>query len=168
MNGYLFPKENIRVLTQIILQVISKGKLSPLARNIASIGKGTTKNLMVLETVEGYALLLENVLKLPSEVAPPKAVTELPPKLKKEWRWHLFEAFLNSSYEDRTLRSTNFLKKVEEKWNHTQRDSYGPIATTDESFSYVIWEEEKNNAILNTRKRREEEEVRVMVGNNTL
>ncbi|KAE8685128.1 putative UDP-rhamnose:rhamnosyltransferase 1-like isoform 1 [Hibiscus syriacus] len=72
VNGYIFPKENIRVLTQIILEVIPNGKLSPLARNIASIGRGTVKNLMVPETVEGYAFLLENVLKLPSEVAPPK------------------------------------------------------------------------------------------------
>lgn len=59
MNGFLFPREKIRVLTHIILQLILNGKLSPVARNIASVGKGTARNLMVAETVEGYASLLE-------------------------------------------------------------------------------------------------------------
>ncbi|KAL5792306.1 hypothetical protein ACOSP7_000900 [Xanthoceras sorbifolium] len=160
VNGYLFPKENIRILTQIILQVISKGKLSPLARNIASIGRGTVKNLMVWETIEGYALLLENVLKLPSEVALPKAIKELSPKLKEEWQWHLFETFLNSTYEDRTLRSDRFLNQVEEQWNQTQRESYGTMPATDDSFLYAIWEEEKSTVTFNTRKRKEEEELK--------
>ncbi|KAJ6344063.1 hypothetical protein OIU76_005736 [Salix suchowensis] len=71
VNGYLFPKENLKVLTQIVLQALSKGTLSPSAHNIVSMGKNTAKNFMVLETVEGYATLLENVLELPSEVAPP-------------------------------------------------------------------------------------------------
>ncbi|KAE8708023.1 rRNA-processing protein FCF1-like protein [Hibiscus syriacus] len=84
VNGYIFPKENIKVLTQIIFEVISNGKLSPLARNIASIGRGTVKNLMVQETVEGYAFLLENVLKLPSEVAPPKEFQILN-TLEEQW-----------------------------------------------------------------------------------
>ncbi|KDP28542.1 hypothetical protein JCGZ_14313 [Jatropha curcas] len=160
VNGYLFPKENIRVLTQIILQVISKGKVSPFAHNIASIGKGTAKNLMVAETVEGYASLLENVIKLPSEVAPPKAVVHIPSKFKEQWCWHLFEVFLNSTYEDRTSRSSRFLNMVEEQWNHSQKGSSGSIASNDESFSYEIWKEEKNNLILNARKRREEEELK--------
>ncbi|EEF50609.1 transferase, transferring glycosyl groups, putative [Ricinus communis] len=160
VNGYIFPKENIRVLTQIILQVISKGKLSPLARNIASIGKGTAKNLMVAEAVEGYASLLESIIKLPSEVAPPKAVAQIPPKLKEEWSWHLFEAFLNSTYEDRVLTSSRFLIKVEEQWNHSQREISSSIASNDESFSYDIWEEEKNIQILNAKKRREEQELK--------
>ncbi|CAK7348791.1 unnamed protein product [Dovyalis caffra] len=145
VNGYLFPKENLKVLTQTVLQVISNGTLSPLARNISSMGKSTAKNLMVLETVEGYATLLENVLKLPSEVAPPKAVSEIPPKLKKS---------------DRTLKSSRYLKKVEEQWNHMQRESSGSVAATDDSFSYDIWEEERHILMLNTIKRREEEELK--------
>ncbi|KAH8516887.1 hypothetical protein H0E87_005016 [Populus deltoides] len=160
VNGYLFPKENLKALTQIVLQAISKGTLSPLARNIASIGKSTSKNLMVLETIEGYATLLENVLKLPSEVALPKAVPEIPPKLKKEWCWNLFKAFLNSTHEDVTLKSSRYLNKVEEQWNHEQGESTGSIAATDDSFSYDIWVEEKNILMLNTRKRREEEELK--------
>ncbi|XP_034904882.1 uncharacterized protein [Populus alba] len=160
VNGYLFPKENLKVLTQIVLQAISKGTLSPLARNIASMGKNTAKNLMVLETVEGYATLLENVVELPSEVTPPKAVSEIPPKLKKEWCWNLFKAFMNSTHEDRTLKSSRYLKTVEEQWNFMQKESSGSIAATNDSFSYDIWEEERNIMMLNTRKRREEEELK--------
>ncbi|XP_065859800.1 uncharacterized protein [Euphorbia lathyris] len=160
VNGYLFPKDNTNVLTHIILQVISKGKLSPLARNIASIGKGAAKNLMVAETVEGYASLIESVIKFPSEVALPKAVVEIPSKLKEEWRWHLFEAFLNSSNEDSNSRSSGFLMKVEEQWNHTIRESSGSLASYEESFLYEIWEEEKNNQILLLKKKREEEEIK--------
>nr|KJB24631.1 hypothetical protein B456_004G154300 [Gossypium raimondii] len=157
VNGYIFPKENIKVLTQIILQVISNGKLSPLARNIASIGRETVKNLMVQETVEGYAFLLENVLKLPSEVAPHKAVAELPSKLKEEWRWNLFGYFLNFTLED---RSANFLNKLEEQWNHSRREKFGSLIAVDDSFSYEIWEEEKRTHILDTKRRREEQELK--------
>ncbi|KAK8504158.1 hypothetical protein V6N13_132017 [Hibiscus sabdariffa] len=157
VNGYIFPKENIRVLTQIILQVISNGKLSPLARNIASIGRGTVKNLMVQETVEGYAFLLENVLKLPSEVAPPKVVAELPSKLKEEWQWNLFEDFLNSSFEG---RSSKILNTLEEQWNHSRREKPGSLIAMDDSFSYEIWEEEKKMHILNNKRRREEQELK--------
>ncbi|KAJ6328727.1 hypothetical protein OIU77_010417 [Salix suchowensis] len=160
VNGYLFPKENLKVLTQIVLQAFSKGTLSPSAHNIASMGKNTAKNFMVLETVEGYATLLENVLELPSEVAPPKAISEIPPKLKKEWCWHLFKAFMNPTLEDRTIKSSRYLKTVEEQWNRIQKESSSSIAATDDSFSYDIWEEERNIMMLNTRKRREEEELK--------
>ncbi|KAL5160889.1 hypothetical protein HKD37_07G018293 [Glycine soja] len=68
VNGYLFPKDNIRVLRQILLEVISKGKISPLACNIASIGRSTAKNLMASEAIDGYASLLQNILRLPSEL----------------------------------------------------------------------------------------------------
>ncbi|XP_057462590.1 uncharacterized protein LOC130752763 isoform X4 [Actinidia eriantha] len=154
VNGYLFPKENIRVLTQTILEVVSNGKLSPLARNIASIGKRTAKNLLVLEAIEGYASLVENVLKLPSEVKTSKAVTEIPSKLKEEWQWQLFESVSDSTYANRTLRSHKFFEEIEKMWNRTQTQSYGAV---DETFLYSIWEEENFIEMANTRKRREEE-----------
>ncbi|TYJ08892.1 hypothetical protein E1A91_A11G103400v1 [Gossypium mustelinum] len=157
VNGYLFPKENISVLTQIILQMISKGKLSPLALNIASIGRGTVKNMMVQETIEGYAMLLENVLKFPSEVAPPKAVIELPSKLKEEWQWNLFVNLQNSTLED---KSSKFLNNLEEQWNHSQRKKFGSPVAMNDSFSYEIWEEEKKMHIFYTKRRREEQELK--------
>ncbi|KAL6311540.1 hypothetical protein AAG906_005020 [Vitis piasezkii] len=159
VNGYLFPKEKISVLTQVILQMISEGKLSPLVHNIASLGKSTAKNLMVMETVEGYASLLENLLKFPSEVASPKAVTEIPPKLKEEWQWNLFAASGHSTYTNRTSRSHRFLDKFEEQWSQSQTGGSGSV-TTDESFPYSIWEEEKLIGIANAKKRREEDENR--------
>lgn len=164
MNGYLFPKEDIRVLSQIVMQVISKGKLSPLARNVASIGRDTAKNLMVLETIEGYAFLLENVLKLPSEAVPPKDIAEIPLNLKEKWQWHLFEGVLNLTYSNRTLRSSKFLDNLEEQWNHTQGRRSGSITAVNDSFIYSIWVEEKQIEIANSRKRREEEEVMDIVG----
>ncbi|OAY62221.1 uncharacterized protein LOC110614988 isoform X2 [Manihot esculenta] len=160
VNGFLFPREKIRVLTHIILQLILNGKLSPVARNIASVGKGTARNLMVAETVEGYASLLEKIIRLPSEVALPEAFVEIPSKLKEEWRWHLFGAFSKSAYEERTLRISRSLDKIEEQWNRTQRESSRSITSIDESFLYDIWKEEKDNEILNARKRREEEELK--------
>lgn len=159
MNGYLYPKENIIVLSQIVQQVVSKGKLSPVARNVASIGRGAAKNLMVQESVEGYALLLENVLRLPSEVAPPKSIAEIPLKLKEEWQWHLFEAVSNLKNLSTTLRSGIFLDNFEKQWNQSQRGKVLPITAADNSFIYSIWEEEKQIEIANSRKRREEEEV---------
>ncbi|XP_061997016.1 uncharacterized protein LOC133714780 isoform X1 [Rosa rugosa] len=157
VNGYLFPKENIRVLSQIILQVISKGKLSPLSRNIASLGKRTAKSLMVLESVEGYASLLENVLKLPSEVSHPKAAAEITPKWKEKWQWHLFEAVSNSSYLDRNLRSHAFLDVFEEQYNHTEQQKLNSIIGSNHSFIYSIWEEEKYTEMANSKRRKEEE-----------
>jgi hypothetical protein len=59
------------------------------------------------------------------------------------------------------LKSSRYLKTVEEQWNYMQKESSGSIAATNDSFSYDIWEEERNIMMLNTRKRREEEEVSV-------
>ncbi|KAJ7951241.1 glycosyl transferase family 1 protein [Quillaja saponaria] len=160
VNGYLYPKENSRILSKIVSEVISKGKISPLARNIASIGRSTAKNLLVLEIVEGYASLLQIILKLPSEVALPKSVSEISPKLKEQWQWHLFEAVENLTYLNRTSRSHSFLDKYEEQWNYTQRYRSGATVAANDSFLYSIWEEEKLIEMTNKRRRREEEEIK--------
>ncbi|XP_042480684.1 uncharacterized protein LOC122061481 [Macadamia integrifolia] len=160
VNGFLFPKENIRVLTQVLFQAVSNGKLSPLAQNIGSIAKGPARNLIACETIEGYASLLEKVLKFPSEVAHPKDVAEVPPRLKEEWQWHLFEEIVDPRYLNTTSRSYSFLDKIEEIWNHTQTESSGVRSSIDDSFSYSIWEEERYIEMVNARKRREEEELK--------
>ncbi|KAG5565936.1 hypothetical protein RHGRI_001757 [Rhododendron griersonianum] len=159
VNGYLFPKGNLKVLTQILLQVVSQGKLSPLACKIASIGERTAKNLMVSETVEGYASLVEYILKLPSEAVPSKAVSEIPRKLKEEWQWQLFESILDSANLNRSSKSHKFLEEIEKQWNGTRTESSGAVTTTNETFVYSIWEEEKNIEMASARKRREEEEA---------
>ncbi|KAK6920052.1 Glycosyl transferase, family 1, partial [Dillenia turbinata] len=156
VNGYLFPKNNMKVLTQILRQVISNGRVSPSAHNIASIGKSAARNLMVSNVVEGYALLLENVLRLPSEVAFPKAVTEIPLKLKEEWQWQVFEAVP----PNKTLGGYQFLDKDWEQWNRIKLGGSGAVEAAEEAFIYSIWEEEKLVEIANAKKRREDEELK--------
>ncbi|GAU41724.1 hypothetical protein TSUD_349860 [Trifolium subterraneum] len=160
VNGYLFPKDNIRVLRQIMLEVISKRKISPLARNIASMGRRTAKNLMVSEAIDGYATLLQNILKLPSEVIPPKAVSAISPHVKEKWQWHLLEAVPNSTYQNRVLRSNTFLDKYEDRWNHSRKDRSSTAVDDNDSFVYMIWEEEKHIQMAITKKRIEDEELR--------
>ncbi|KAJ4957164.1 hypothetical protein NE237_013947 [Protea cynaroides] len=159
VNGFLFPKENIRVLTQILFQAVSNGKLSPLAQNVGSIAKGPARNLIVSETIEGYGSLIEKVLKFSSEVAHPKDVAEVPPSLKEEWQWHLFEEIESPRYSNTTSRSYSFLDKVEELWNHTQTESPDVRSLMDDSFSYSIWKEERYIQMMNARNRRAEEQL---------
>lgn len=153
------------MLTQVLFQVISKGQLSLLAQNIASIGKRHAKNLMVSETIEGYALLLGNVLKLPSEVANPKAIADIPLPLKKEWQWHLFEEIVDFKYPYRIFKNFSILDKVEKLWNPAPREGSPNVSSTvDQAFFTTNWEELKSTEIENARKRREEEEVRNVEG----
>lgn len=161
VNGYLFPKDNISILTLITSKIIANGKLSPLAHNIASIGKNTAKTMMVPETIDGYGFLLENVLKLPSEVGPIKGITEISPKVKEEWQWHRFEAIAESTYSNSTLKSSIFLDNIEEQWNQTKTQNLGALPVEDETtFLYSIWMEEKSIRIASAKKRREEEELK--------
>ncbi|XP_023751980.2 uncharacterized protein LOC111900339 isoform X1 [Lactuca sativa] len=158
VNGLLFPKENIKALTQITLQVVSKGKLSSLATNIASTGEDTAKNMMALDSIEGYASLIENILHLPSEVASPRAISEIPSDIKTKWQWHLFEAIEDREYVNRTLRIHHLLDKVEGQRNRAPR-AISEIPTND-SFIYDLWEEEKRDQIMKARRAREDDEVR--------
>jgi hypothetical protein len=143
-----------------MLEVISKRKISPLARNIASMGRRTAKNLMVSEAINGYATLLQNIIKLPSEVVPPKAVSEISPHVKEKWQWNLLEAVPNSTYQNRVLRSNTFLDKYEDHWNRSRKERSSTAVADSDSFVYMIWEEEKHIQMAITRKRIEDEEVR--------
>ncbi|KAL9999469.1 putative glycosyl transferase, family 1 [Helianthus debilis subsp. tardiflorus] len=160
VNGYLFSKENIKDLTRVMLQVVSEEKLSSLARNIVSTGKNTAKNMMVLESVEGHASLIENVMKLPSEVAYPRAILEIPSDAKTEWQWRLFEAIADHRYVNRTLRIHQFLDRVESQWNHTLKEESSGAIPANDTFVYSLWEEEKRNQMMKARRAREDDEVR--------
>lgn len=142
------------------MQVIGNGKLSPLARNVASIGKHTAKNIMVSEFIEGYSSLLENILQFPSEVALPQTISVIPQNLKEEWQWHRFQSSADQTYQDKIRKRHTFLDELEKQWNNSQGESSTTLTTT-ETFLYSIWEEEKLIQILNIRKRREDEEVNV-------
>ncbi|XP_074272892.1 uncharacterized protein LOC141596590 [Silene latifolia] len=158
VNGFIFPKENIKVLSTIISKVVSNGKLSPLAHNVASIGKETAKNFMVVEAVEGYAFVLENLLKLPSEVAAPKSVAEISPKYKNEWQRNISIIIPGSIYKDRELSSSIFLDKIRERSSNLE-PSVSTTAKNDE-FVYSIWKEQKRADIASEIKIREDQEMK--------
>lgn len=138
--------------------MVSNGKLSLVARNAASIGKHTAKNLMVSESVDGYSSLLENILTLPSEVALPQAAKSIPNKLKAEWRWDLFEAIADTHSPSKD--GVESLDKVEKLFNHTIGENSVALNSPNETFLYTIWEEQKYMDIAYMRKKREDEEVR--------
>ncbi|KAL8541116.1 hypothetical protein ACS0TY_002406 [Phlomoides rotata] len=158
VNGYLFPKDDTKVLTRIMFQMVSNGKLSLIAQNAASVGKLTAKNLMVSETVEGYALLLENILTLPSEVAVPLSAKSIPMKLKAEWRWQPFETITNAHSPSKT--STKYFLEIEKQLNHTNGENSEALDTSNDTLLYTIWEEQKYINMVNMRKRREDEELK--------
>ncbi|KAG8363290.1 hypothetical protein BUALT_Bualt19G0006800 [Buddleja alternifolia] len=154
VNGYLFQKENYKVLTKILFQMVSNGGLSLKARNAASIGKRAAKNLMVSESVEGYASLLENILPLPSEVAIPRPSKNIPMQLKAEWRWHLFEAIADTHSANEAVRDS--LGNFEKKFDNTDKES----SIAFNSFVYAMWEEQEYIDMANMRKEIEEEELK--------
>ncbi|KAG9448343.1 hypothetical protein H6P81_014471 [Aristolochia fimbriata] len=158
VNGLLFPKDNVEILTQVLSEVVSNDKLSALAHEIASNGKAHARNFMVSETVEGYTFLLENVLKLSSEVSSPKSVENIPLRLKEAWQWQLFEDVQDFKYVNRTHTSNNFLDKIEML---EENGTLGISSNSDEvAFSINDWEEEKAIQIANAKKRREDEELK--------
>uniref|UniRef100_A0A0E0C4S5 Glycosyl transferase family 1 domain-containing protein n=1 Tax=Oryza meridionalis TaxID=40149 RepID=A0A0E0C4S5_9ORYZ len=161
MNALLFPSKNIGKLTQVLLQAVSNGKISVLGQKIASAGKVHAKNLMASETIEGYAVLLENVIKFPAEVLTPLTAGEIPVALKQEWKWHLFEDVKHLYHMNGTLAGYNILQKLEEKWRSNQmEDHHRNASKIDDTFSLMAWEEERADEIANIKKRLEEEELK--------
>ncbi|XP_040380696.1 uncharacterized protein LOC102715814 [Oryza brachyantha] len=159
-NALLFPCKNIGKLTQVLLQAVSNGKISVLGRKIASAGKVHAKNLMASETVEGYAMLLENVIKFPAEVLTPLSGGEIPVALKQEWKWHLFED-VKHLYHINETSAGYILQKLEEEWRSNQmEDHHSNASKIDDTFSVMAWEEERAYEIANIKKRLEEEELK--------
>ncbi|KAG8056152.1 hypothetical protein GUJ93_ZPchr0001g32867 [Zizania palustris] len=161
VNGLLFPRKSIDKLTQVLLQAVSNGKISILGQTIASAGKVHAKNLMASETIEGYAVLLENISKFPAEVLNPLTAGEIPVVLKQEWKWHLFEDVKHFNNMNETLTGYNILQKLEDEWHRNQmEDHHSNASKIDETFSVMTWEEERADEIANLKKRVEEEELK--------
>ncbi|KAL9663139.1 hypothetical protein QQ045_027978 [Rhodiola kirilowii] len=156
VNGYLFPKADIKLLAQVILELCSKGKLSAQANQVGLAGKQTARNLTVSGVVEGYASLVGHVVKLPSEAALPKAVADIPPGFKETWQWNLFEAFDESLNVNRTSRSLDLIDKVEQKFNLSRSGE----APGGDIFVYSIWEGERKIQIASLKKKREDDELK--------
>ncbi|ONK68917.1 uncharacterized protein A4U43_C05F17380 [Asparagus officinalis] len=160
VNGFLYSKEDVGMLKQILLQAISGGNLSPLAQEIAAVGREHAKNLMVPDTIHSYASLLENVIKFPSEIATPKAVEDMASGVREEWQWHLFENFTDVNNLNKALENYGMVDKIEEQWNQTHNEGSTSTSRVDEAFSSITWEEEKMIEAVNARKRIEEEELK--------
>nr|GEX24543.1 putative glycosyl transferase family 1 protein [Tanacetum cinerariifolium] len=134
VNGYLFPKENTKALTEIMLQLVSKGRVSSLAPDIASKGKHTAQNMMVMESVEGYASLIENVINLPSEVASPKVENRWNRTLKESSAGiQTNDTFLYSIWEEEKSLQTAVAKKRREDGELRDR-SEQPRGTWDDVY----------------------------------
>lgn len=146
------------MMSKILLEVVSNGKLSPLAQQVASLGKERARNLMASETILGYVSLLEKVLNYPSEIAILKPVEEIPVRLQKEWQWDLFVNVRTTNNLNLSIRSYQMLEELEEPLNH---GTFGNTsADSDKIFSSIVWEEEKENEMVNAKIRIQEEEVR--------
>ncbi|KAH0466517.1 hypothetical protein IEQ34_003755 [Dendrobium chrysotoxum] len=156
VNGFLYPKDELNKLTHVLREAISRAKLFSSAQQITSLGNA--RNLMVSETIQGYLWLLEKILKLPSEISSPKAIADLPSKLKEEWQWHLFANLREMNDPNKTIRSYEILNKLEKEWNQTNvtyiHSSFG------EQISSINWEEENIIQTVNARKRLEEDELK--------
>lgn len=144
-----------------MFRLVSNGKLTPLARNAALIAKRTAKNLLVSDSVEGYASLLENILMLPSEVAASRASREIPREFKTKWLWHHFEPFRDANSPSYSGRINNSLDKVEKQLNRTYKEKQNTriFDTTNGTIMYAIWEDQKSVDMAYVRKRREDDEV---------
>ncbi|XP_051129398.1 uncharacterized protein LOC127250234 [Andrographis paniculata] len=160
VTGYVFPKEDIGALTEVVFQLISYGSLSISACNVASFGFLSAKNLMISENVEGYASLLENILMLPSEVELPRTTKVVPSERKVEWQWHRFEDITSDSGSPYQMRINTFLDRVEEQFNCTHEEHSMALGTINDTFVYNIWEEQKYVDRVYLKRRREEEELK--------
>ncbi|CAM0881755.1 unnamed protein product [Alopecurus aequalis] len=160
INGLLFPRKNIAMLTQVLLQAVSNGELSVLGRKIASVGKARAKDLMASEALEGYAVLLENVLKIPAEALTPLTSGEIPLVLKQEWKWHLFEGVKHLYHMNETLNDCKILQKIEEWHTNRKDDPHSSTQKIDEAFSAIAWKEERANGIMSAKMNLEEEELK--------
>ncbi|XP_031504760.1 uncharacterized protein LOC116267270 [Nymphaea colorata] len=160
VNGFLFPKENIGLLTEALFQAVSNGKLSLLAQTVALNGKKNATNLMVSETIEGYATVLETIVQLPSEVAYPKSIKEIPQTMKDEWHWHIASE-VDLKHWKRRPKNSKFSVLVGEFQNYSYiLSSTVPKRVIDEVFSLADWEEQRSIEMAYARKRREEEELK--------
>jgi hypothetical protein len=149
------------MLTQVLLRALSNGKVSVSGQKIASVGKAYAKNLMASETIEGYAMLLENVIKFPADVLSPLTAGEIPLALKQEWKWHLFEDVKHLHHMNESLSGYKILQKLEQEW-HSNLTERPPVSTTkiSEAFSAIAWEEQRENEVMDAKRKMEEDEVK--------
>jgi hypothetical protein len=152
------------MLAQVLLRAVSNGKVSVSGQKIASAGKAHAKNLMASETIEGYAVLLENVVKFPTDALSPLTAGEIPLALKQEWKWHLFEDVKHLHRMNSSLSGYKILQKLEQEWHSNQMEN-SSLSTTkiSDAFSAIAWEEQRANEVMNIKRKMEEDEVKMQM-----
>ncbi|OIV90590.1 hypothetical protein TanjilG_01671 [Lupinus angustifolius] len=88
VNGIFFTKHNPEALMNAFSLLLSNGRLSKFAQEIASSGRQLAKNVLALDCITGYARLLENVLSFPSDALLPGPVSKIQ---QGAWEWNLFQ-----------------------------------------------------------------------------
>jgi len=116
---------------------------------------------MASETIEGYAMLLENVIKFPTDVLSPLTAGEIPLALKQEWKWHLFEDMKHVYRVNGSLSGYKILQKLEQEW-HSNLMEHPPVGTSkiSEAFSAIAWEEQRANEVMDIKRKMEEDELK--------
>jgi hypothetical protein len=116
---------------------------------------------MASETIEGYAELLENVIKFPTDALSPLTAGEIPLALKQEWKWHLFEDVKHLHHVNGSLSGYKILQKLEQEW-HSNLMERPPVGTSknSEAFSAIAWEEQRANEVMDIKRKMEEDEVK--------
>ncbi|XP_073119613.1 uncharacterized protein [Henckelia pumila] len=137
VNGYLFLKKDMEDLTEIMFQMVSNGNLSNLARSAAWKGSLAAKHVMISEGIQGYASLLENIIILPSEVAVPRAVEDIPNDIEIEW---IFDNSESTEYTDPT---NEIIDGIEKQFNSKHKENTMVSIAANDSVLQVIWEEQK-------------------------
>ncbi|PWZ34174.1 hypothetical protein Zm00014a_011593 [Zea mays] len=161
VNGLLFPRKNIGMLAQVLLRAVSNSKVSLSGQKIASAGKAHAKNLMASETIEGYAMLLENVVKLPTDALSPLTAGEIPLALKQEWKWHLFENVKHLHRVNTSLSGYKILQKLEQEWHSNQMENSSlSTKNINDAFSAIAWEEQRVNEVMDIKRKMEEDELK--------
>ncbi|XP_066312141.1 uncharacterized protein [Miscanthus floridulus] len=161
VNGLLFPRKNIGMLAQVLLRAVLNGKVSVSGQKIASAGKAHAKNLMASETIEGYAVLLENIVKFPTDALSPLTAGEIPLALKQEWKWHLFEDVKHLHRMNTSLSGYKILQKLEQEWHGNQMENSSLSTTkTSDAFSAIAWEEQRANEVMDIKRKMEEDELK--------
>ncbi|KAK0592582.1 hypothetical protein LWI29_021689 [Acer saccharum] len=87
LHGVFFTKHDPDALVKAFSLFISNGRLSKFAKAVGSSGRLLAKNMLVAECITGYARLLENVLKFPSDALLPGPIPQFQ---QGSWEWNLF------------------------------------------------------------------------------
>ncbi|KAL5800388.1 hypothetical protein ACOSQ4_033272 [Xanthoceras sorbifolium] len=87
LHGIFFTKHDPDALMKAFSLFISNGRLSKFAKAVGSSGRMLAKNMLASECITGYARLLENVLKFPSDALLPGPILQFQ---QSSWEWNLF------------------------------------------------------------------------------